>query len=345
MVSFMTASCIGGLGRVRAFRTPFLSVVCVVATVASLSAQTDKRPTPANELDAFMQKVLARREANRLTMNQYILDETEGIEVLGPGRAPLYRQKREFTWYVRDGMNVRSPVKFDGVGVDAEARDRYEQTWIRREQDRRERRVRREKDEQEKEPASREREQSEIAIGPTGIEISSSLVPEPRFVSEAYFMNFPFEPGNYYLDGRETLDGREVLRIEYYPTNFFKDDDTPEARKRDRGQAYEDRMLRRMNKTALITLWVDPAEHQIVKYTFENVWLDFLESAWLARVDRIGASMTMGQPFAGVWLPLEITIRAGLTLANGSYDAAYDRRFTQYRLAETSTTIRIPKKP
>ena len=31
-----------------------------------------------------------------------------------------------------------------------------------------------------------------------------------------------------------------------------------------------------MNKTALITLWVDPAEHQIVKYTFDNVWLDFL---------------------------------------------------------------------
>ncbi len=327
--------------RICSCYTPFASVVLGVAVV---TAQTGTAPAPANELDAFMQKVLARRDANRQTMNQYVLDETEGIEVFGPGRVPLLRQKREFTWYVRDGMHVRSPVRFDGVGVDAGARDRYEQTWIRREQDRRERRAKREKDGQEKgEPASREREGSEIVIGPTGIEISSSLVPEPRFVSEAYFMNFPFEPGNYYLAGRETLEGREVLRIDYYPTNFFKDDDTPEARKRDRGQAHEDQILRRMNKTALITLWVDPAEHQIVKYTFENVWLDFLSGAWLARVDEIGASMTMGQPFAGVWLPREITIRAGLTLANGSYDARYDRRFTQYRLAETSTTIRIPK--
>ena len=40
-----------------------------------------------------------------------------------------------------------------------------------------------------------------------------------------------------------------------------------------------------MNKTALVTLWVDPAEHQIVKYTFDNVWLDFLPGG-LARQDR-----------------------------------------------------------
>jgi hypothetical protein len=342
----MSARCIRVFVRVWPFRPALTSVaLCLAAIVATLSGQTDKRPAPANELDAFMQKVLGRRDANRQTMNHYVLDETEGIEVLGPGRAPLYRQKREFTWYVRDGMHVRSPIRFDGVGVDADARDHYEQTWIRREENRRERRAKREKDEQEKgEPASRKREQSEITIGPTGIEISSSLVPEPRFVSEAYFMNFPFEPGNYYLAERETIDGREVLRIDYYPTNFFKDDDPPEVRKRDRGQAYEDQMLRRMNKTALITLWVDPAEHQIIKYAFENVWLDFLSGAWFAKVDEIGASMTMGQPFAGVWLPREITIRAGLTLANGSYDLAYSRRFTQYRLAETSTTIRIPKR-
>ena len=41
-----------------------------------------------------------------------------------------------------------------------------------------------------------------------------------------------------------------------------------------------------MNKTALVTLWVDPSNHQIVKYTFDNVWLDFLPGAWLVRVDE-----------------------------------------------------------
>ena len=42
-----------------------------------------------------------------------------------------------------------------------------------------------------------------------------------------------------------------------------------------------------MNKTALVTLWVDPAEHQIVKYTFDNVWMDFLPAGWFVKVDDI----------------------------------------------------------
>ena len=44
------------------------------------------------------------------------------------------------------------------------------------------------------------------------------MPPKPRFVSEAYFMDFKFEPGNYYLAGNEKLEGKEVLKIEYYPT-------------------------------------------------------------------------------------------------------------------------------
>jgi outer membrane protein assembly factor BamA len=98
-----------------------------------------------------------------------------------------------------------------------------------------------------------------------------------------------------------------------------------------------------MNKTALVTLWIDPAEHQIVKYTFDNVWLDFLPGAWLVRVDDIRASMTMGQPFPGVWLPRGMNIHAGVTLANGSFEAGYARAFDQYREAQVKTTIRVPK--
>ena len=216
-----------------------------------------------------------------------------------------------------------------------------------RDRRRREEKAKRDKERAEKgePPTTVEREKGEIAIGPDGVQITAALVPEPRFVSEAYFMDFKFEPGNYFLAGREKVEGRDVLRIEYYPTNFFTDDDPPEARKKDRGQEYEDRMLRRMNKTSLITLWVDPTEHQIVKYTFDNIWLDFLPGGWLVQVDEIGASMTMGQPFPGTWLPREIIIKAGVTLANGAYNAEYDRRFAQYRLAETSTKIRVPKAP
>ena len=53
--------------------------------------------SPNNELDAFMEKVLARREVNRKTLEQYILDEAERFEILGPVRMPLHRSKREFT--------------------------------------------------------------------------------------------------------------------------------------------------------------------------------------------------------------------------------------------------------
>jgi hypothetical protein len=316
----------------------------MVRLKADATAIQDKPPT---DLDAFMKKVLARRDVNRATLDQYVLDETESFEILGPGRLPLHRTRREFTWYVRDGRHVRSPVKFNGVGVGTEARDQYERIWIRREKERQERRAKKEKE--------GKKEGAEIGIGTEGIHVETGTTPiptEPRFVSEAYFMDFKFEPGNYYLAGREKLDGQDVLRIEYYPTRLFDDDDkkTPkEIRKDDkrknREQQMEEDIDRRMNKTALITLWVDPKEHQIVKYTFDNVWLDFLPGAWLVRIDALRASMTMGQPFPGVWLPKDIDIRAGLTLAVGSFEAGYGRRFNEYRKAETSVKIKIPKEP
>ncbi|HET9262419.1 MAG TPA: FtsQ-type POTRA domain-containing protein [Vicinamibacterales bacterium] len=279
-----------------------------------------------------MERVLARREHNRLTLQQYILDEVEEIEVLAPGGVPLLRRNREFTWYVRDGLHVRSPVRFEGVGVGERERKQYEEDWARRERERLERK--KNKEAQPDEP-------DEQPVGPSG----ATPIPTPRFVSEAYFMEFKFEPGNYYLAGREQLDGKDVLRIEYYPTRLFEDDDSPEKRKQDKGQEYEDRINRQMNKTALVTLWVDPAEHQIVKYTFDNVWMDFLPGAWLVRVDEIGASMSMGQPFPGVWLPREMSIHGGVTLASGSFDANYRRRFSEYRQAEVKTRITIPKPP
>lgn len=328
---------------------PLLYLVLVLAA----PAPQPQSPPPPTDLDAFMKKVLARREVNRKTLEQYVLDETESFFILGPGRLPLWRTKREYTWYVRDGMHVRSPVKYEGVGVGAADRDKYEQSWIRREKARQERRAKKQKENETKEP---EREKGEVSIGPGGVHVDAGGTPvptEPRFVSEAYFMDFKFEPGNYYFAGRETLEGQDVLKIEYYPTKLFDDDDkkTPREVRRDertaeqkrRNEKIEEDIDRRMNKTALITLWVDPKEHQIVKYTFDNVWLDFLPGAWLVRIDELRASMTMGQPFPGVWLPRRIDIGAGLTLALGSFDAGYERKFDQYREAATSYKIRVPK--
>ena len=317
-----------------------LMPLAMVSLLARAAAAQTSAGSPAasdrsnSDLDRFMEKVLARREVNRATFNQYVLDETESFEILGPGRQPLHRRKRDFTWYARNDMHVRSPVRFDGVTVGETDRRAYEEDWIKREQGRRERRARNEK------------EKGDVSIGPDGVQVSGPSAVEPRFVSEAYFMDFKFEPGNYYLAGREKLEGKEVLRVEYYPTRLFNDSDDekrPREMRKDRRGREEQDIDRRMNKTALVTLWVDPAEHQIVKYTFDNVWLDFLPGAWLVRIDDLRASMTMGQPIAGVWLPRTMNIHAGLTLATGSFEASYERLFANYREAEVKTKITVPK--
>jgi hypothetical protein len=309
----------------------FVAVFLLFLVPGQSSAQnSDSR----SELDAFMEKVLARREQNRATLERYVLDEVEEFEILGPGRMPLHRVHREYRWYVRDGLHVRSPLKIGGVAVGDQERVAYEERWARRERRRLEERKKKNSKDSPPEP-------DDPQIGPSGV----TPIPTPRFVSEAYFMEFKFEPGNYYLAGREKLEGHDVLRIEYYPKQLFADDDPPEKRKQDKGQEYEDRINRQMNKTALVTLWVDPKEHQIVKYTFDNVWMDFLPGAWLVRIDEIRASMTMGQPFPGVWLPRDMAVNAGVTLANGSFDAKYGREFSDYKLADVTTKVRIPKEP
>ena len=126
-----------------------------------------------------------------MLLNQYVLDETESFEMLGPARAPLHRMKREFTWYARDGMHVRSPVRFDGVAITETARRQDQDDWIKREQARQARRER------------HEPEKNELTIGADGLQMSGGGIggAEPRFVSEAYFMDFKFEAGQL-LPGR-----------------------------------------------------------------------------------------------------------------------------------------------
>ena len=186
---------------------------------------------------------------------------------------------------------------------------------------------------------------------------------EPRFVSEAYFMDFKFDPGNYYLAGRKSSKARRCSRSSTTRRACFQTMTTRDGDKQDaiatrtptkaasqphgaddtKEKDFERTIERRMNKTALITLWVDPTEHQIVKYTFDNVWLDFLPVAWLVRVDDMHASMTMGQPFPGIWLPRNMNIHAGVTLANGSYEAGYGRVFSDYREADVKSTDSYPE--
>lgn len=309
-------------------RRSLVAIAALLAVGPALLAQKTGG-APDNELDAFMAKALERRSLNARTLNDYVLDEVETFDVIGPGQLRLYRSKREYMWYVREGIHVRSPVKYDGVSIADHERRAYEDRWFGRQKQRLKRRAER-------------RAQTESE----GQDMTGKPLPpltEPQFVSEAYFLEFKFEPGNYYLAGRERLEDQDVLKIEYYPARLF--DSGPEGGgvKGRRDEPKNAEIARKMNKTSLVTLWIDPAEHQIVKFTFDNVWLDFLPAGWLLRVNDLKASMVMGQPFKGVWLPRAINIHAGMTLANGSYEAAYTREFSDYRQAEVTSTVRIPK--
>src|SRR5262249_48662054 len=128
------------------------------------------------------------------------------------------------TWYIRDGFFVRSPVKADGVTIGEEERRKYEAAYLKRQQER-DKRGRRDQGaiaaaEVVVEPGDRGPAAPADAAPPHGDAIPKQTR-QPQFISSAYFLRFKFEEGKYALVGRETLDGRETLRIEYYPTKMF----------------------------------------------------------------------------------------------------------------------------
>src|SRR5437588_4257952 len=170
---------------------------------------------------------------------------------------------------------------------------------------------------------------------------------EPQFISSAYFLRFKFEPGRYAVVGREQIDGRDVLKVEYYPANMFSGDPKTRTEHRVRQAAdsksdksWDEQMDRLMNKVSLVTLWVEPAQHQIVKFTFDNAGLDFLPLAWLARIGELKASMVMNEAFPGIWLPKRVDTTGAMLLASGRLDIRYGLDYSGYREATVTTKIR-----
>ncbi len=284
---------------------------------------------PETDLDAFMRQVLAKRDDNWRKLQQYVLDERETFQMTGPDGGPLYGFRHDYAWFMRDGYFVRSPLRIDGVTVGEPDRRKYEQDWLAREQRRETRRAAR----------AGTAAGAPIATGDTQASVGDAVRAsmEPRFVSAAYFLKFKFEPGHYALAGREALDGRPVLKIEYYPARLFDEGRTRPAKPvRDR----DDEVEERLNKVSLVTLWVEPASHQIVRYTFDIADMGFLPGRSIARVESTQASMRMGQPFPGVWLPQAIDMRVRLTTALGAFDGRYDIAYHDYREANVTTKVR-----
>jgi len=330
------------------YRRVVLVLVLAGAALGRASAQTD--------LDGFMREVLLKRDDNWKKLQQYVLDEREQFALNGPDKLPIWGERREYTWYIRDGFFVRSPVKFNGVAVNEADRRKYEADYLKRAQEMDKRRGR---GQRPADPAIAGRGDpgagargGDLSTTPESVEGFITQSRQPEFVSSAYFLRFKFEEGKYALVGRETLGGREVLRIEYYPARLFSGTD---RRRDDRGarkdqaqrakdRAYDAEFQRMMNKVALVTLWVEPKAHQIVKYHFQNLPFDFLPGSWLLHVDDLDATMTMGQPFADrddVWLPQNLQFLFQLTVAIGAIDARYDVDYYDYKQADVATKVKI----
>ena len=310
------------------YRRVLLTTLGLVLLAAPVPAQTD--------LDELMARVLEHRDENWAKLQQYVLDERERLEVMGPGGLRLYGFAREYVWFPREGIFVRSPRRANGVDIGEAERQRAERRWLARER----RRAANEQARRDDAKAAGAEPDDDLPLASPDSEAVGDVVSqalEPRFVQAAYFLRFTFDPGQYAFAGRETLMDREVLRIEYYPTRLFTEGRArPNRELRERDEEIE----AKMNKVALVTLWIDPAEQQILKYEFENMDYDFLPGRSIVRVDDVHASMEMGQPFEGVWLPQSIRIGFELGTAMGDVTAEYTTRYEDYRLAEVTGRVR-----
>ena len=323
-------------------------LICLGAAAGaapSLSAQSD--------LDAFMEKVLARRDDNWKKLQQYVLEEKEAFDLTGPGGLPLFGMRREYSWFIRQGVFVRSPVRANGVELSESERRKAEDDWLRRQRRREEREKRRA--EREANGLPPEKGGTSVSITPTDIKVDrgdqgddNPAAPsnvedvlrqgiEPQFVSSAYFLKFKFESGHYALAGRETIGDVPTLKIEYYPeAGLFKDGRTkPDQRVRDKEAEIESKM----NKASMVTLWIDPKTHQILQYTFDDLDWDFFPGRTLVRIGDVQATMQMGQAFPSVWLPKSIEMHFAMTLAVGTVDATYRVDYLNYK--EAAVTYKI----
>ena len=314
-------------------RTRVLFAAAFAVLVALMPAQP-RVSAAESDLDAFMRQVMERRDDNWKKLQQYILDEKETIDLRGPAHIPLWGERREYQWYIRDGFFVRSPVRVNGVSVPEADRRQYEDRYLRTVQAR---------DRRAQRGTSAISPADSSPDAPRDLESLIRQTRDPEFISSAYFLRFHFDEGRYALVGRETMDGRELLRVEYYPAKLFSDPEHNRGRGRGRQGPDEDTaMLQMMDKASRVTLWVDQPSKQIVKYQFENVTGNFLPANLLAHAGGAGATMTMGQPFPGVWLPSSLDVSLTITFAVGDVNARYTLDYSNYHEAAAKARLVPP---
>ena len=100
------------------------------ASIAVLLLTTAFPAAQPSDLDQLMERVLARRDENWKKLQQYVLEERETFDLTGPGGARLYGFGRDYSWFMQEGIFVRSPLRADGVTLSESDRRKAESDWI-----------------------------------------------------------------------------------------------------------------------------------------------------------------------------------------------------------------------
>ena len=158
-------------------------LLCLVCSVLAAAVCLGAAPAE-NDLDELMKQVVARRDEGWKKLQQYVFDEREQIEMRGTNRLPIWGEKREYTWFIRDGFFVRSRrVQRRTIGEAERSSKRISQagagarqTWPRRRQ-----RQRHAGRGDGSDRAGRRRRHPPD--------------PHAQFISSAYFLRFKFDPG------------------------------------------------------------------------------------------------------------------------------------------------------
>src|SRR5918911_301938 len=105
-------------------------VIALTAVAALVEPSGRVVAAQERDLDLLMRQVLTKRDENWKKLQQYVLDEREVIELRGPSQRPIWGEHREYTWYIRNGLFVRSPVKANGAAVPESDRQKYEADFL-----------------------------------------------------------------------------------------------------------------------------------------------------------------------------------------------------------------------
>jgi len=277
--------------------TTFVALAALAAAAAgSFALPPTPTPPPSPsvpaqaQLDALMRGVLERRDAATRALAGLRFRETERLTVRGQEEVAPLQSSTK----VFDWRGRDGTLERELVSVNGSPIDDEPLVW-------------------------------DLAVDDVGGRLSAA-----RFNEWDSLFHFPYEPGRYLLAGREQHDGKEVLRVEYYPRRWLGRDDDESSLGRD------------FDRTSLVTLWVAAEERRLVAWRYRSIGMQFLPLRWLAQVQSLDAEMVIDAAPDGTWLPRRVTMNVRASMAPSQITIELIRTFGDYTRADGSPLAVMP---